>query len=459
MTVSGTPLTTAGPHVEAPLTLTDEPPRTLGFWPQSAMWGSFGITLFGPLTGALVALSAGSVRGGLLACAIGTFIAALLLGGAAAIGARLGTPSMVCLRGLLGRRASILPTVVNIAQNVGWATMEIIVISSGAVSILGPSWRWPFIVLAGALATLMAVRPLGSVTFLRRVMLWLVLAGSAYLFVMVLRQPAQPIPQGSVIGLWPAADLAAAQVVSFAPLAADYSRHSTSGRAAFGSASVGYGLAIFAYYALGVVAVGHLHGDLSGTNLLGALMALPAGAVALALLLTDEVDDAFADIYSATVSVHNVIPTLDRRGIAVVMGVVSTALAGVLTFDQYENFLYLIGSAFVPLFAVAVVDFFWVSHAHWDTSARAPFRWPPTVAWAIGFVAYQLIYPGAVPGWSALWMRIGDVLGVRPPSWLGSTLGSMVIAGLAALVLGRLASALQRSPGEIAEKAEPSPRL
>lgn len=96
-------------HVEAPLTLTDQPPRTLGLWAQTAMWASFGITLFGPLTGALVALSVGSLSGGLLACAIGTVIGAALLGGAAAIGAKLGTPSMVCLRGLLGRRVSIDP--------------------------------------------------------------------------------------------------------------------------------------------------------------------------------------------------------------------------------------------------------------------------------------------------------------------------------------------------------------
>ena len=48
----------AGPPtgaVEAPLTLTTEPPRPLGFLDQLAMWGNLGISLFGPLTGALVA--------------------------------------------------------------------------------------------------------------------------------------------------------------------------------------------------------------------------------------------------------------------------------------------------------------------------------------------------------------------------------------------------------------------
>ena len=66
---------------------------------------------------------------------------------------------MVAFRGLFGRRGSVAPTVLNIAQNVGWATMEILVISTAAVAILGDAWRWPFVLLAGALATLMAVRP------------------------------------------------------------------------------------------------------------------------------------------------------------------------------------------------------------------------------------------------------------------------------------------------------------
>ena len=39
---------------EAPLTLTTEPPRPLRFTDQLAMWGNLGISLFGPLTGALI---------------------------------------------------------------------------------------------------------------------------------------------------------------------------------------------------------------------------------------------------------------------------------------------------------------------------------------------------------------------------------------------------------------------
>ena len=48
---------------EAPLTLTTEPPRTLGFLDQLAMWANLGISLFGPITGALVATTTGSRLG------------------------------------------------------------------------------------------------------------------------------------------------------------------------------------------------------------------------------------------------------------------------------------------------------------------------------------------------------------------------------------------------------------
>jgi len=419
---------------EAPLTLTTEPPRTLRFSDQLAMWGNLGISLFGPLTGALVATTVGSVGLAIAAIVVGCALGAVLLGASAVFGATTGAPAMVALRGLVGRRGSVVPTLLNIAQNIGWATMEIIVISTAAVAVLGDAWRWPFVLLAGAAATAMAVRPLGSVRLLRKVMVWLVLAASVFLFIQVLRQPQQPIAQDSVLGFWPGVDLAVAGVISFAPLAADYSRHSRTRPAAFWGASLGYGLAAVAYYVLGVFAVANL----GGGDVITALVTLPAGAIAIGILLVDEVDEAFANVYSTTMSVHNLLPRLDRRIVAVTIGVTATLLAGLLDFGQYQSFLFLIGSVFVPLFAVAAVDFFAVSGQRWDVSERARLRVAPVIAWACGFVAYQLVYPGTVESWANLWARINDAIGFTAPSWLGSSVAAILVGGLVMLILGRL---------------------
>lgn len=441
MSVTTKPTVVVAPHrAEAPLTLTTEPPRTLKFTDQLAMWANLGISLFGPLTGALVAATVGSVGGAIAAIVIGCGLGALLLGGSAVFGATTGAPAMVSLRGLVGRRGSVVPTVLNIGQNVGWATMEIIVISTAAVAVIGEAWRWPFVIMAGAAATIMAVRPLGSVRLLRKIMVWLVLAASVFLFVQVLLQPRQPIPQDGVLGFWPGVDLAVAGVISFAPLAADYSRHSQTRKAAFWGASLGYGLAAVAYYTLGVVAVANL----GGGDVIIALVTLPAGGIALAILLVDEVDEAFANVYSTTMSVQNLFPHLDRRIVAVVIGVVATGLAGLLDFGQYQSFLFLIGSVFVPLFAVAAVDFFAVSRQQWDVSASARLRVAPVIAWACGFVAYQLVYPGTVGGWADFWTAVAGLVGFTAPSWLGSSVAAIVVAGVVMLVLGRIARRVAR---------------
>ena len=408
---------------EAPIVLTTDPPRPLRFSDQFAMWANLGISLFGPLTGALVAATTGSVWLAIGAIAVGCTIGCGLLGTSALFGATTGAPAMVSLRGLLGRRGSVVPTVLNIGQNVGWATMEIIVIATAASAILGDEWRWPFVLMAGGVATLMAVKPLGSVRMLRKVMVWLVLIASVVLFVQVLSQPRQAIPQDAVLGFWPAVDLAVAGVVSFAPLAADYSRHSKTRKAAFCGSSLGYGLAAIAYYILGVLAVAHL----GATDVIAALVALPAGAIALGILLTDEVDEAFANIYSTTMSVQNIAPNVDRRIVAVAIGVIATLLAGFLDFGQYQSFLFLIGSVFVPLFAAAAADFLLVSGQRWDVSPTSRLRWAPVVAWVGGFAAYQLVYPGTVPVWSDFWHAVGAAIRFTPPTWLGSSVAAIVL--------------------------------
>jgi NCS1 family nucleobase:cation symporter-1 len=421
---------------EAPLVLTTDPPRTLGFFDQFSLWGNLGISLFGPVTGALVAAYTGSLVQGLLAVVVGCTIGAVVLGGAAVFGSQTGAPAMACLRGLFGRRGSLVPTVLNIGQNIGWATMEIIVISQAAVAVTSERWRTLFVIVAGVLATAMAVRPLGSVRLLRKFMIWVVLLASAFLFVQVLREPFHDLPQDGVFGFWPAVDLAAAAVVSFAPLAADYTRHSKTNKAAFAGSALGYGLAAVVYLTLGVLAVATL--QTNDADVITALVTLPAGAVALLVLLVDEVDEAYANIYSTTMSAHNVIGRVDRRLISVAIGVLATTLAMFVDLGNYTQFLYLIGSVFIPLFAAAIADFFVVSRMRWDVSSAARFRWQPAVAWLCGFVTYQLVWPGTVEGWSDFWTDVQSWLNFTPPTWLGATVSSIVVSMVAAVLFGMI---------------------
>lgn len=54
-------------------------------------------------------------------------------------------------------------------------------------------------------------------------------------------------------------------------------------------------------------------------------------------------------------------------------------------------------------------------------------------AWAAGFVAYQLVNPGAIPGWSDAWAGAGDWLHTLDHPWLSASLTSFAVAVLVAL--------------------------
>jgi nucleobase:cation symporter-1, NCS1 family len=272
--------------------------------------------------------------------------------------------------------------------------------------------------------------------YLKKVAVWVVLASTAYLFVQVLRRPLPAFGDGSWSAFWKATDIVIALPISWLPLAADYTRHSRTAGAAFGGAALGYGAATIAFFLLGVLATA---GDLAGDDVIASLLALPAGTIALLILVIDEVDEVFANLYSTVVSTQNLAPRLDRRVAAVAVGSVATVLA--LAFDDYvayESFLLLLGSVFVPLFAAFVVDYHVVQRRRWDVSEHAPARWALLVPWLAGFVAYQLINPGLVTSWQRFWTARQDDLGFTPPSWTSASVVSFVVAAALTLLVGRI---------------------
>ena len=113
-----------------------------------------------------------------------------------------------------------------------------------------------------------------------------------------------------------------------------------------------------------------------------------------------------------------------------------TAGALWLNIADYENFLTLIGSVFVPMTAVLITDYFIVSRKQWDLSAAARSRWLMLAPWAAGFVTYQLINPGYVSWWASAWTSFGHDIGFTPASWMSASILSFCVAGALTLLIG-----------------------
>jgi NCS1 family nucleobase:cation symporter-1 len=441
--------TDGGPaRAEVPTTLAEPAPRTLGFLDQIGLWGNLGVSLLGPVGAVFLLQPAGfppmPIVAAFLATVAGTILGTLLLSLSAVPGAQTGAPAMVLLRGLFGARVSYLPTVLNLAQCVGWGTFELVIIAESAQRLWPGTPRWPFVVLAGALTTLMALRPLGVVRVLRRYAVAAVVVVTVYLYVQLLRHPLPALTTGSWAGFWAAADVAIAVAVSWVPLASDYSRHSRSARAAFLGSFLGYAPTQIAYYTLGLLAYATV--VRSDGDVLGAFVAVPLGSLAFGVLVLRELDESFVNVYSTVVSTQNLRPLADRRLLALIVGGLTTALALALNIKDYQSFLYLLGSVFVPMFAVFAVDYFLLRRpARWDVTALAPPRWLMLVPWLLGFAAYQLVNPGSLSWWVTAWTAVRDAVGFTPATWMSASVVAFVVAAIATLgvagLVGRRRSA------------------
>jgi NCS1 family nucleobase:cation symporter-1 len=439
--------------VEAPTTLTEAPPRALGLLDQLGLWANLGISLLIPVTATFLVAPGQSFVATATAIAVGTALGCVLLGLVARAGAETGAPGMVLLRGLLGRRGSYAPTVLNLLQCVGWATYEVWVISYAAHGVWDGVPRWVYALAAGGIATAMALRPLGSVRLLKRIAVVAVVACSAYFLIETLRRPLGSLTEGGWTGFWTSADLVIALPVSWIPLVADYSRFSRDGRAAFTGTALGYAASSAVFFLLGVLALRAYADAGAADDVVGALLAVPAGAVALCILAVDEVDEAFANIYSTATSAQNVAPRLDRRVAAVAVGALATVLALAVDGSAYEPFLFLIGAVFVPLAATLLVDYHLNRRgAGWDTGEDAPARWQMVLPWAAGFVAYQLTLPTylpSVPGWGTFWARAQDAVGISPTNGFSA---SIVAFGVAAALTAALGAAARRRQSTVGSR-------
>jgi putative hydroxymethylpyrimidine transporter CytX len=423
---------------DVPLTLAGPAPKTLGFADQAAFWANLGVSLLS-FGGALAVLApAGfpqlSFVAAVAATIVGTVLGSVMIGLSAVPGARTGAPSMVLLRGLFGTRLSYLPTVLNILQLLGWGTFELLVIAEAAQAIFHGGPRWLYVLVTGALTTLLTLRPLGMLRLLRRYVTVAMAIAMVYFFVQLLRHPLPDLSTGSWRGFWAGADAALAVAVSWIPVASDYSRHSRRTGAAFSAAAVGFSVTQVLAYVLGLLALALVSGD--ANRVFDPLLAAPLGALFFAVVVLREVDQSFADVYSTGVSVQNLRPRADRRVLTVSIGILTTALALTLDIRQYASFLYLIGSVFVPLFGVLAADYFLRGRRRtWDLSENAPSRWHMLLAWVLGFATYQLINPGSVGWWSGLWTTVQGALGIVPTGWMSASLLSFIVSALVAYLL------------------------
>ena len=407
---SNTPVTP--PAANSALSRVPLAERVFHWHDHASLWFSLGVGLLVMQVGAYLVPAVGS-RDAALAIVLGSLIGAGLLAWTARLGCRTGLSSAALMHATYGSAFARLPVLLNMVQLIGWTTFELVVMRDGTAAIGKQSFGLALDGMDGrVLTTLLWGGVLvwmlsGSMTqlvrkLISRFALPLVVVSLLWLTWQFGGQvQAQGLavfwarPGDGSMGLLSAMDLVIAMPVSWLPLVADYARYGKSERSAMTGTWFGFALANIWCYALGVLVVTVAQ---PGTDLVTALLLAQGGLLALSLILVDEMDNAYGDVYSGAVSGHSLKPALSLRQWGLGLAVLCTGLALVLPMHSLEPFLLMLSSVFVPLYGVILGRLSSVAGPV-DPKSK-PVDWVAALLWLGGIACYHTLSTWA-PQWGA----------------------------------------------------------
>ncbi len=334
-------------------------------------------------TSAILAISVGSIVGGLLV--------ALL----APVGSRWGVPSIIALRAPLGRPGAHVVAAILYLSNFAWIALNNVIAASVTEAVFPSADLRLLAVVLGVAATLIVAGGPGLVALANRLAVPLMVVSGAvlaYLALGALDSLPDAKPAGAGISMWLALDLVIAYQVSWILMFADYSRYTASpirsGAAVFTSLSI--------TSILGML-LGALLCAVSGSTDPGAMLAAmgspPLGAL---LLATATITTNFVNIYLSALALRSLIPAIKDGPAVLVTGFIGAALS-VLSrgwIDGYSSFMGTLGMILVPLGGVALAQFYPFPKEidprdlYRDGGRFAHPGWAGLAAWAAGAAVY-----------------------------------------------------------------------
>ena len=309
-----------------------------------------------------------------------------------------------------------MPTTLNVIQLVGWTTFELIIMGEAARTVAGDIFGYltkPIMISLFAVWCyfLMVGGPFVVIKqWLEKIAIWISMITTIWLTYLVFSKPIVWQLGSFDLGKMPLAfDLVIAMPISWMPLISDYNRFASSERRGFMGTLFGYLLANTWFYVVGA----GLWFTSGGSSVVYSIALLALGNFALVALLVDETDNAFADIYSSTVSIQNIMSRVRQWKLGLIIVLASLGIALTLQIGQYMNFLLLIGASFIPVFGVVFADYFVVRKKKYvveDFYSRKNLINKVAIAsWILGFIsyyffAYVYVIGGSLPSFLIAFM-------------------------------------------------------
>lgn len=380
---------------------------TLGAARIGLIWLAANLVVTTLLTGTLFvpAVSWPTAVGLILA---GTAIGALVLVLVGNMGTRTGLPTMALTKGSFGLRGSFLPVAANVVILMGWSWVQAMLAGVTVNHLVAQATGFSNPVLFSVLCQGLVV---GLAIFghegIARVEPWfaaVILSIMAWIFYTALTT----FPVGDYLGL-PAdstlgldgvgvLDIVIATAISWTVLSAEFNRLARSQAAGIVGSGAGYLLSTVAAMTLGATAIAYV--VLDGAPPVGfdptVLVAAFGVPVAIVIFLSVMATNTMV-VYGMVSSVVNVVPSNRLRFLPTALGLGGVSIIGATwlgLLDQFTSFLSLIGSLFIPVFAIMLIDYYVVKRGTYDADIlrgrggrywyTGGINWAAVVVWALG---------------------------------------------------------------------------
>lgn len=364
----------------------DEKER-LSFWTFVFLWFGASVSVAEILTGGLLAPL--GFKAGVIVIFLGHVIGTgiFILGGI--IGTRERIPAITSTNISFGVYGTYLFSILNVLQLIGWTA---VMIKSGANSVnLIAQSLWGFdntaicTIIIGVFILLWIWFGNTGIKKLNTIAVALLFALTIVLGVVIFNDKTLLTAEGSGgLSFGAALELNIIMPLSWLPLIADYTRFASNEKSGAYGSFLGYFIGSSWMYIIGLgAAIVSNNADPSA-----AMLAADLGLTALGIVMLSTITTTFLDVYSAGISFLNIMPNLKEKNIGIVMSVIGTLIALILPIENYEGFLYAIGSVFAPLFAVLITDYFIIKKKT-KVESNTLVNWGAVLVWIAGVVIYH----------------------------------------------------------------------
>lgn len=379
------------------------------------IWFGAGVSIAEILTGTYLA-PLGFGRG-LAAIIVGHIIGCLMLFLAGVIGGKARKSAMETVKMSFGQKGSLLFSVLNVLQLVGWTA---IMIYDGALAADGimSTGRWIWCLIIGALIVLwimIGITNLGKVNVIAMTALFILTLILCKVIFFDSGAVGMAADESMTFGA--AVELSVAMPLSWLPLISDYTREAKEPVKATAASAIVYGIVSCWMYVIGMGAAIYTgEYDIAQIMLKAGL-----GAAGLLIIIFSTVTTTFLDAYSAGISSESIVSKWNGKHVAVAVTIIGTAAAIVYPMDNITDFLYLIGSVFAPMIAIQIADFFILRKDHSVSMVNVP----NMAVWVIGFLAYRVL------------MNVDMIV--------GNTLPDMIITIILCLIVNKIINSVSKS--------------